>query len=193
MASSSRVRVFLGCSVDGFIAGPDNDLSFLHGPNPPNPPAPSDGYLTYQAFMSQVGVLLMGRQTFDVVSAMDIDWPYGDTPVLVATHRPLEGAPSTVRAVAGDIRGLIAEAKATAGDRDVYLDGGNLARQGLDAGLVDELCLTLLPVLLGGTGTRLFDGLVQTHLMEFVGHHTGENGMVQLTLRPRPSSSRAAT
>ena len=69
------------------------------------------------------------------------------------------------------------------GDKDVYLDGGNLVRQGLDAGLVDELCLTLLPTLLAGEGVRLFGGLNQQTPLTFVSHHTMGH-MLQVTARP---------
>ena len=184
MSAPPRVRVYLGCSLDGCIAGPDNDLSFLHAPGPVGAPPADPGALGYPAFMAQVGAMLMGRTTFDVVAAMDVPWPYGDTPVLVATTRPLGGAAPTVRAVTGDIGALVALARAPAGDGDVYLDGGALVRQALAAGLVDELCLTILPIVLG-RGVRLFDGLEQPTPLEFTGHHRSEQGMVQLTARPR--------
>jgi dihydrofolate reductase len=184
MSDSSRVRVYLGCSLDGCIAGPDNDLSFLHAPGPADPPPADPEALAYPEFMAQVGAMLMGRTTHDVVASMPIDWPYGDTPVLVATTRPLEDRPETVRGITGDIGTLIAQAKEAAGAGDVYLDGGALVRQALAAGLVDELCLTILPVILG-RGVRLFDGLEQSTLLEFTGQCRSAGGMVQLTARPR--------
>jgi dihydrofolate reductase len=178
--SHSRVRVYLGCSLDGCVAGPDHDLSFLeeYGPDPDS--EPGDG-LGFDAFLAQIGALLMGRRTYQVLLDHDL-WPYGDRLVLVATHHPLPPAPQggTARAVAGPIESLVAEAKAVAGDRDVYLDGGDLVRQGLDAGLVDELCITLLPVLLG-RGVRLWEGLRARNDLRFwppVMHH---GTMVQLT------------
>ena len=156
--SSARVRVYLGCSLDGCIAGPEHDLSFLteHAPEPGAEPA---GGLGFEAFLGQVGALLMGRRTYQVVVDFDA-WPYGVRPVLVATHHALPPPPQggIARAVQGPIAALVAEAKAAARGKDVYLDGGDLVRQGLDAGLVDELCLTFLPVILG-RGVRLWEGL----------------------------------
>ncbi|MBW1881033.1 MAG: dihydrofolate reductase family protein [Deltaproteobacteria bacterium] len=183
MSASSRVRVYLACSLDGFIAGPGDDLSFLHEPGPEasEPPAPSEA-LGFDAFMSQVGAMLMGRRTHDVIAGMGV-WGYGDTPVLVATHREIEPAGDSVRAVTGDIESLITKAKEAAGDKDVYLDGGDLIRQGLDAGLVDELCITFVPILLGGEGIRLFDGLSDRTKLEFVEHHRLGH-MLQVTARP---------
>ena len=184
MSASSRVRVYLGCSLDGFIAGPNDDLSFLTdgAPEPAAAPEPSKA-LSFEAFMDQVGAMLMGRRTHDVIAKMGA-WPYGETPVLVATHRDLEPAADPVRAVSGSIESLIEQAKEVAGDKDVYLDGGNLVRQGLDAGLVDELCITYVPVLLGGEGIQLFEGLTRQTKLDFVEHHR-MGQMLQVTARPR--------
>ncbi len=186
MAETSRVRVYLGCSLDGCIAGPDDDLSWLHsdsessdGPSKGEPP-PSDA-LDFVTFMGQVGAMLMGRRTYDVIAGMGV-WPYGETPVLVATRRPLATAQSTVRPIAGDIAEVVAEAQRIAGEKDVYLDGGALARQALDAGLVDEMVLTYVPIILGD-GIRLFDGLTTRSHWTIAGHTRMGHGMLQVTLR----------
>ena len=182
MPDKSRVRVYMACSLDGVIAGPDNDLSFLHDPGPEGAPPASPDVLEFDDFMTQVGAMLMGRTTFDVVDAMDVPWPYGDILVLVATHRPLPAdAPATVRAVCGSIEELVERAKETVGRRDVYLDGGALIRQGLQAGLVDELCITFVPLIHGDGGTRLFDGLQGSTKLEFTAHANYVNGLLPLT------------
>lgn len=177
-----KVRVYLACSLDGYIAGPDNDLSWLAPPDPP-PTGPTEA-LEFGDFMAQVGVMLMGRTTHDVVAGFG-DWPYGETPVLVATRRPLAPAAETVQAVHGDIDALIAQAKDLAGGKDLYLDGGALVRQALDAGLVDELVLTWVPIVLGG-GVPLFEG-VQRQNFEIVSQHRYHR-MAQMTLRPIPTA-----
>ncbi len=186
MQSTSRVRVYMACSLDGFIAGPGDDLSWLHenhsapGDLPPAPEA-----LRFDDFMSQVGAMLMGRTTYDVVEQMD-GWAYGETPVLVATRRPLAPARASVRPVSGDIRELVGQARGVAGDKDVYLDGGDLIRQALDAGLVDEITATWVPILLAG-GTRLFDGVLSRTRLQFVAHHFYGDGMLQVTARVKAS------
>jgi dihydrofolate reductase len=94
MERRGKVRVFIACSLDGFIAGPSDELEWLfdHG----------DAEDTFGPFMAEVGALLMGRNTFDVVCAMDAPWAYGEVPVLVATSRPLpDDAPPTALAVGG--------------------------------------------------------------------------------------------
>ncbi len=175
-----QVRVFIASSIDGFIAGDDNDLSWLP---PPGPDGDDHGY---SAFMAGVGALLMGRRTFDVVAAFDGPWPFGDMPVLVATSSPLPAstAPGVV-AVTGDVRAMVDAARHAAGDRDVYLDGGALIRTALDAGLIDDVIVTLVPRVLG-RGVPLFAGVERRHTFDLVSA-TPRHGLVQLRYRPTPS------
>jgi len=99
----------------------------------------------------------MGRRTYDVVVGFDGPWPYGDLPVHVATTRPLTDASATVTPVEGEIAQLVTDALAAASGRDVYVDGGTMVRATLAAGLLDDLVVTMLPVVLG-EGVRLFEG-----------------------------------
>lgn len=191
--SESRVCVYLGCSLDGCIAGPDHDLTFLNEYAPPPDAIDSTDGLSFEGFLDRVGALLMGRRTYQV--ALDYDaWHYGDRPVLVATHNELPPAPKggTAWAVEGPIESLIAEAKAAAAGKDVYLDGGDLVRQGLDAGLVDELCLTFLPIILG-RGIRLWEGLRARTDLVFEPPTTHSKGMVQIRARRSRPAARASS
>ncbi|RLB50856.1 MAG: hypothetical protein DRJ42_18055 [Deltaproteobacteria bacterium] len=125
--------------------------------------------------------MLMGRRTFDVVMGFGGEWPYGSTPVLVATTRPLPDAPTTVSTCHGDIGQMCEEARQVAGDKNVYLDGGNVVSQALDAGAVDELILTVVPVFLG-QGVPLYSG---EQLQRFNVEHLGRIGsMTQSKLTP---------
>ena len=77
----------------------------------------------FEAFMATVGALLMGRRTYEVVKGFSGEWPYGDTPVLVATTKPLgEPAAPSVSAVSGTPKELLAKAREAAGDKVVYTD-----------------------------------------------------------------------
>jgi len=168
----------MAASLDGFIAGPDDDLSWL--PTDPNAEE-GEGVLGFAAFMAEVGALLMGRRTYDVVTGFGGEWLYGDTPVLVATTRPLEPVAPTVRAVRGDIDAVVEQAIEAAGDRDVYIDGGALIQSALQARRVDEIVVTMVPVLLG-QGVPLFGTLEQRQPLVFE-HHATYGSMVQLRAR----------
>lgn len=193
MTGNTRVRVYIACSLDGFIAGPGDDLSWLPGADAASKSqdspdagvtADSDpGALGFDAFLADVGALLMGRRTYDIVMGFGGAWPYGERPVLVATHRPLEAMHPSARRVSGDIAQMVAAAREAAGGRDVYLDGGNLIRQALDAGLVDHLIVTMVPVLLG-EGHPLFAGVTRRHTLELTGHYRYGGNMVQIHARP---------
>ncbi len=168
---------FMACSLDGFIAGPDDSLGFLE------PQRGQQVEDTFTPFFAGVGALLIGRRTFDVVNNFDGDWPYGETPVLVLTHRTIESRVSTVQAVSGGIESAVAQASEMAGDRDVYIDGGELVRQSLDKGLVDELVITIVPRILG-RGRPLFAGVHRRHDLELTGHKGLGAGFVELRYRP---------
>ena len=118
-----KVRVFIACSLDGFIAGPNDELDWLEGPE-----GAED---TFTPFLRQVGSILMGRRTYDVVCGFEGDWPYGETPIIVATNRPIQTHRTSIRAAQGPIQSLLEEARSTAGGLDVYLDGGILIGQAL--------------------------------------------------------------
>jgi dihydrofolate reductase len=172
-----RVRVFIATSLDGFIAGPGDDLSWL--PQPAGDPPPDFGYA---AFMADVGAVLMGRTTYETVLGFGGAWPY-PMPVLVASSRPLVSPHANVRGISGDIAVLLEQARAAAGERDVYLDGGTLIRQASDAGLIDELTLTLVPVILGA-GTPLFAGVERRRRFERISSEALGEGLVQVRYRP---------
>lgn len=181
---SSRVRVFIASSLDGFIAGPGDDLSWL--PQGVDASGVPDGALGYEGFISQVGAILMGRRTYEIVRGFDGPWPYGSMPVLVATTRGLQSAPPAVRRAVGDgVVAMISDARSVAAAKDVYVDGGHLIRQVLDVGLVDELIVTIVPKILGG-GVPLFAGVTQRHNLELVSAHPAGQGMMELTYRPAP-------
>lgn len=157
-----RVRAYLATSLDGFIAGPRDEIAWLEEPRASGLPLatgawsarPADG-LEFEEFLAGVGCIVMGRRTFDVVTAMPVSWPYGETPMLIVTSRPLPDAPPQVSAAAHGVPAAIAAAREVAGDRDVYVDGGRTVRAALDAGLLDHLVITMLPTALGA-GIPLF-------------------------------------
>ncbi|MDE0572873.1 dihydrofolate reductase family protein [Demequina sp. B12] len=183
------VKAFCAVSLDGFIAAPGDDISWLEADRPEWAPMASGPWshrpedaVTFADFYAGVGAMLMGRRTFDVVHDMH-QWFYGDTPVLVATGRPLPHTRPTVTSASAPIANLVAEAQELAGDKDVYLDGGTIIRQALDAGLVDQMIVTVHPTILGA-GHPLFAGAEQRHAVTISDVRRFGDGMVQLTMTP---------
>jgi len=189
--STARTIAYLAASVDGFIAGPDDDLGWLSEPRTSGLPVAADawadrapGGLDFDELLARVGALLMGRRTYEAVSAFDSPWPYGDLPVRVATTQPLTDARPTVTPVEGDIQQLVADALTAAAGKDVYVDGGKMVRATLAAGLLDELVVTMLPVVLG-EGTPLFDATVPHTKLTVVNVAKFADGFVQVHYRCR--------
>lgn len=177
-----KVRVYIATSLDGFIAGPNDELDWLTNPTP-DADLP-EGALGFDTFMADIGAMVMGRRTYDAVRGMGPTWFYGDTPVLVATHRPLESDLATVRAATGDIGAVLDEALALAAGKDVYVDGGATIRAAMEADRVDDFVVTVVPTILGA-GKPLFAGLGRRYAVEVLSHRDYGGGMVQLHLRPR--------
>jgi dihydrofolate reductase len=173
------VRVFIACSLDGFIAGRDNDLSWL-----PEPEAAED--YGYQELLAQTSAILMGRATYDVAAGF-ADWPYAEMPVFVATRQPLDPIVPTVRPIRGTPSELLSIISASI-DGGVYLDGGSLIRSFLDDDLIDELTLTIVDVILGA-GIPLFAGVTRRHRLMLVNSIAYPNGLVQLRYAPSRSES----
>ncbi len=172
----NRVRVFIATSLDGFIAGPNDELDWLPSGN-------SGAEDTFTPFMQHIGALLMGRRTYEVANGFDGPWPYGETPVLVATNRNLEPRQDTARAIGGNIQELVAAAKQVAGNRDVYIDGGSLIRSALKAQLIDDITVTLIPIVLG-KGLPLFAGCAERHALDLDSTRSIGGGLVELNYRP---------
>lgn len=113
-----------------------------------------------RALMGEVGAMLTGRRTSDLAGAWGGEHPFG-VPTFVVTHQMPEEwstSESAVHFVTDGLESAVAQAKAAAGDKIVGMHGADTIRQCLDAGLLDEIRVDLVPVLLG-SGVRLFDRL----------------------------------
>jgi len=165
-----KVFVFVGTSLDGFIARVNGAFDFL----PPGGGEPHG----YDEFMATVDALVIGRKTFETVLSFDA-WPYGDTPVFVLSTRPLASAP--VGAVVERLSGAPARiaAKLTAlGIRHAYVDGGITIQRFLQAGLIQRLIITRVPVLIG-TGIPLFGQVRRDIALKHVATRQYASGLVQ--------------
>ena len=148
-----RTSVFVGTSLDGFIARTDHTFDFLSAGGEVSGEANG-----YDAFFATVDAVLMGRNTYEVVRPFAA-WPYQTTPVFVLSHRPL--APTPAGAVVERLEGTPREVHAllaARGFQHVYVDGGLTVQAFLRAGLVQRLTVTRVPVLIGA-GIPLFGPL----------------------------------
>lgn len=165
-----QASVFVGTSLDGFMARTNGELDFL----PPGGGEPHG----YDEFMDTVDALVIGRNTFDTVLAFD-PWPYGNKPVFVLSTRPLPPAPSG--AVVEHLSGApteIVSLLAARGIRHIYVDGGITIQRFLQAGLIQRLVVTRVPVLIG-TGIPLFGPLQSDIILSHIRTRQYTSGLVQ--------------
>jgi dihydrofolate reductase len=170
LASAVRASVFVGVSVDGFLARADGALDFLDaGGEEPH---------GYDEFFASVDALVIGRKTFETVLGFG-GWAYGSKPVFVLTSRPLSPAPpeAMVERVVGTPAAIL-DTIGTRGLGHVYVDGANTIRQFLAAGLIQRLIVTRVPVLIG-SGIPLFGALQEDILLRHVATRTFAGGLVQ--------------
>jgi dihydrofolate reductase len=164
-----RVSVYIAHSVDGRIADAQGSLDWLFTR------AGTEDY-GYAEFMAGIDGLAMGRGTWDFI-ADEPDLPFEGRPVFVFTGRearPRDGVTFWSRSP----QEAVAEWEA-AGLTHVYVDGGRLISQFLEAGYVDDLVLTVVPVLLG-TGARLFHDVDAVTSLRLVSATPYDTGLVQL-------------
>ncbi len=187
---SLRVSVFVAMSLDGFIARVDGSIDWLEAFQA-GLPAGEDG--GFQAFFDAVDVLVLGRHTFEQVLSFPT-WPYGDKPVVVLSRWPLV-IPEELRARVSHSSAAPADLcrrLAKGGLKHAYVDGGLTIQAFLGAGLVDELTLTLVPVLLG-RGKPLFGPLADDVRLRSLSTRDIAGGLVQVRYEVLHPASVSAT
>jgi dihydrofolate reductase len=165
-----KASVFIGTSLDGFIARVNGDFDFL----PPGGGEPHG----YEEFIATVDALVIGRKTFETVLTFDT-WPYGEKPVFVLSTRTLAPAPlgAVVERLSGDPAEIVSQLDAR-GIRHAYVDGGITIQRFLQAGLIQRLIITRVPVLIGA-GIPLFGAIQRDIVLRHVGTRQYASGLVQ--------------
>jgi dihydrofolate reductase len=165
-----KASVFIGTSLDGFIARTNGALDFL----PPGGGEPHG----YDEFMATVDALVIGRKTFETVLTFD-KWPYGEKIVVVLSTRPLAAAPlgAVVERMSGTPAEIVSQLTAR-GIRHIYVDGGITIQRFLQDGLIQHLVITRVPVLIG-TGIPLFGAVPRDIVLRHVGTRQYASGLVQ--------------
>lgn len=165
-----KASVFIGTSVDGFIARPNGELDFL----PPGGGEPHG----YEEFIATVDALVIGRKTFETVLAFET-WPYAQKPVFVLSTRRLATAPpgAVVEHMSGEPAIIVSQLDAR-GIRHIYVDGGVTIQRFLQAGLIQRLIITRVPVLIGD-GIPLFGQLPHDVKLQHIATRHYPSGLVQ--------------
>jgi dihydrofolate reductase len=165
------VSVFVGTSLDGFIARANGDFDFL--------PAGGGEAHGYEEFMASVDALVIGRNTFEIVLKL-AEWPYGRKRVVVLSSRPVDLSAvrgGVLEQMAGPPAEIVAKLAAS-GAQHLYVDGGITIQRFLRAGLVQRLIITRVPVLIG-EGIPLFGTLLGDLRLHRVATQQYASGLVK--------------
>ncbi|GAA4278371.1 dihydrofolate reductase family protein [Aquimarina mytili] len=180
-ANTSKVTLHMVSSLDGFIAKKDGDIGWMQS---------SDTYekgitLTQEyiaEFLKSIDCYVMGSRTYE--HALELGWPYGDVPVIVLTNRTLSTNKESVEFYVGDLSKLVND-RLKPKYQNIWLVGGAaLTKDFIRLDLVDEIILSIMPVLLGD-GTLFFDYIGQERLLHLKDVTAYKDGMVELSYEVR--------
>ena len=176
----AKITTELSMSLDGYIAGPDDSIEHIfdwYDAGDVEIKTPMPGDLTFHVSeadakhireeFAKVGCLISGRRLFDITNGWGGRHPV-DAPVVVVTHRPADEwiaeHPDAPFTFVGAVETAVANAKEIAGDKNVSVAGPNIIQQVINLGLMDEICVSLVPVLIG-KGIPFFGELVKPPVM----------------------------
>jgi dihydrofolate reductase len=171
MNSERRLILYIAMSLDGYIAKPNDDLSFLSIVQ-----KEGEDY-GFNDFVATVDSVIIGRKTYDWVTRQ-FEFPHADKEafVITRTKRPKIG---NIEFYTGDLKELVQRLKSKEG-KDIFCDGGaEIVTELLKNNLIDELIISVIPVILGN-GTRLFKEGIPEQRLELVSSRSFETGLIQL-------------
>jgi dihydrofolate reductase len=178
MRDRPRVTLHVVSSLDGFIARKDNSVSWMDVQGSTYEAGVSISEEEAATFVKAIDCYVLGSRTYE--HALELGWPYGETPTVVVTNRELPRARQTVEFYSGDLEALVCE-KLAPRFQNIWLVGGAiLSQRFLQLGLVDEISLIVAPVLLGD-GLRLFSDLPTEKKWDLKNVTAYKNGFVNLT------------
>lgn len=167
-----KLILYIATSLDGYIAKPNDDLSFLSV-------VEQEGQdYGYADFIDTVDAVIVGRKTYDKVLSMGVDFPHADKDVYIITRTP-RPAIGNVKFYTGNLKALVENLKAQAG-KNIFCDGGaEIVNELLKEQLFDELIISVIPTLVG-SGTKLFNDGRPEQKLELVSVKSFEKGLTQL-------------
>jgi dihydrofolate reductase len=179
--NDSRVTIHMVASLDGFVARKDGKVDWLETSDEfADGDTLDPGFI--EAFLKTIDCYVMGSRTYETAlsfEAKGLGWSYGDKPTFVLTHRELPRTRDTVEFYSGDLAQFVNERLRPAFHAIWVVGGGALSADCLRLGLADEVCYSILPILIGG-GIPFFGKLerdVPMHLAEVKSY---KSGMVEL-------------
>ena len=170
--------VFIATSLDGFIARPGGELDWLDAANATVPESEDCGYHT---LFNSIDVLIMGRKTYEKVLSFG-QWPYESKPVIVLSRNKIKIPEKLAKIVSHSSESSkeLCERMSKEGVKRLYIDGGITIQRFLDEGLINDITITIIPVILGD-GIPLFSNLKKDISLKHVATKTYSFGFVQLT------------
>ena len=180
----STVTLHMVSSLDGIIAKKDNSVSWLNGSGDVYEKGVADD--SAEEVVKAIDCFVLGSRTYE--HALQLGWPYGDTPTFVITNRELPSTRKSVKFYSVDLKRLVDEILAPRYGNIWLVGGAMLCQSFLRLGLVDEISLMIIPVLLCD-GLRLFDNSgaeERWHLKNVVAYKTG---IVELLYRRQSTRS----
>ena len=176
MQEVSKVIIHMVCSLDGFIAKKDGDISWMQS---------TDHYekgevLTDEdivKYLERIGCYVMGSKTYE--HALELGWPYGDKPVVVLTHRDLKSDKSNVEFHSGNLKKLVKQLKSKY-ENTWMVGGAHVTKEFLHLNLADEIIITVMPLILGD-GIPFFNQIEQEHRLHLKEVTAFLDGMVEMT------------
>ena len=165
-----RCSIYIATSLDGFIARKDGDIDWLSIVE-----RAGEDY-GYQRFLDSVDTIVVGRSTYDLALGFEV-WPYAGKRCVVLTHSapsPRHGEEFEHGSVAA-----LAQRLAAAGATRVYVDGAAVIQQFLDAGLITDITVSVLPILIGD-GIRLFGATGRDIVLDLIASRSFASGLVQV-------------
>lgn len=167
-----KVVLYIATSLDGYIAQPNDDLSFL------SIVAQEGQDYGYADFVKTVDAVIVGRKTYEKVLSMGYDFPHADKDAYIITRTPRPSIGS-VKFYTGELRTLVKKLKSEKG-KTIYCDGGaEIVHELLKENLIDEFIISIIPILVGN-GTQLFKDQRPEQALELIGVKTFDTGLTQL-------------
>lgn len=178
---SAPVTLFVAMSLDGFIAGPNDEIDWLF----------TDQDYGFTPFFDSVDTIIMGRRSYQMSCSFD-EWPYPGKQTIVCTRSLTDQSDQRVQFSADNLPTLIARARA-AGSRGIWLlGGGQLVRTALACTTIDRLQIAIHPIILGA-GIPLFPAGTRTTALRLRGSTGYDSGLLVVCYEPGDSTCHIAS